>query len=263
MIWLTLFAILVLLVCSAFFSGSETALTAASRARMHTLEEDGSQRASVVNKLISAQERVISAILLGNNLVNILASALATSLFINFFGTAGVFYATVAMTVLVVIFAEVLPKTFAISKPDETALNVAPVLRPIVLLLSPATAAIDWAIKAILALFGREFVSPSELISAHDELRGVISLHHREGNVVKHDRDMLGGVLNLKDLEVSDVMVHRTKIVALNADDPPEDIVEQVLSSPFTRLPLWRGDTDNLVGLVHAKDLLRDIADLD
>ncbi len=262
MIWLTILAIVALLAISAFFSGSETALTAASRARMHALEGDGSRSAALVNKLKSKQERLISAILLGNNLVNILASALATTLFISYFGPAGVVYATIAMTVLVVIFAEVLPKTYAISNSDEMAITVAPILRPIVVLLHPATTVIDRAIKIIFSLFGRDFVSSAELISAHEEIRGTISLHHREGGVVKRDKDMLGGVLNLRDLEVSDVMIHRTKISALNADDPPEVIIEQVLSSSFTRLPLWQGDSENLVGLVNAKDLLRILSEL-
>lgn len=263
MIWLTILAIIALLAFSAFFSGSETALTAASRARMHTLENDGDYNAVLVNRLISTRARLISAILLGNNLVNILASALATSLLVTYFGTVGVAYATIIMTILVVIFSEVLPKTYAINKPDETALTVAPLLRPLVTLLSPFTYAIDWTIKNIFLLFGKEFVNPVNLISAHEELRGAINLHHQEGGVVKHDKDMLGGVLNLKELEVSDVMVHRTKMVTLNADEPPELIVEEVLNSQFTRLPLWQGDVDNLIGLVHAKDLLRVLSSLD
>ncbi len=263
MVWLFILAIVLLLVCSAFFSGSETALTAASRARMHALEKDGDERASLVNQLLSEQERLISAILVGNNLVNILASSLATSLFILYFGQAGVVYATIAMTVLVVIFSEVLPKSIAIVQPDKLALLVAPTLRPIVIVLSPVTKALKWVIQHIMQLIDRKMADEAALISAHDELRGAIDLHHVEGGVVKRDRDMLGGVLDLNDLEVSDVMVHRTKISALNADDPPEDIVREVLDSPFTRLPLWKTETDNFIGVLHAKDLLRGLSSLE
>lgn len=263
MIALIIVSIILLLAISAFFSGSETALTAASRARMHTLEQDGDYKAKLVNRLLSDRERLISAILVGNNLVNILASSLATSLFLSAFGSAGVAYATIAMTILVVIFAEVLPKTFAITRPDETALRFAPVLRPIVLALSPITSALAWIIRNIFHAFGSTVAEEASLISAHDELRGAIHLHHQEGGVVKQHKDMLGGVLDLKELAVSDVMVHRTKIAAINADDPPETIVTEVLNSPFTRLPLWQNDPDNIIGVLHAKDLLRVLATLD
>lgn len=263
MTWIIIFAIIALLVCSAFFSGSETALTAASRARMHAMEKDGDHRASLVNKLTDQRERLISTILIGNNLVNILASALATSLFVAEFGSAGVAYATLAMTILVVIFAEVMPKTYALINADKVALFFAPLLRPIVLILAPVTLALNWIIQHIFRLLGSELGNQVGLISAHDELRGAIDLHHVEGGVVKHDRDMLGGVLDLKELEVSDVMVHRTKIAAINADDPPESVVRQVLDSQFTRLPLWQNETDNYIGVLHAKDLLRVLSSLD
>ncbi len=263
MFWLIILSILALLLMSAFFSSSETALTAASKARILTLENEGDHKAALVNKLLADRKKLISSILIGNNLVNILASSLATSLFLSEFGAAGVAYATIAMTILVVIFAEVMPKTYAITKPDETALNFAPVLRPIVLILTPFTMAIDWVIVKIFHLFGSDMAEQANLISAHDELRGAIHLHHQEGGVVKHDKDMLGGVLDLKELDVADVMVHRTEIASLNADDSPEMIVEQVLNSPFTRLPLWQDEPDNIIGVLHAKDLLRVISTLD
>ena len=263
MIWLTICAIITLLACSAFFSGSETALTAASRAKMYALEKDGDNRAKLVNQLTSERERLISAILVGNNLVNILASSLATSLFLTQFGSAGVVYATLAMTVLVVIFAEVLPKNYAIANPDKSALALAPLLRPVMLVLAPITLGLNWIIRQMFKLFDRKMADQTGLISAHDELRGAIDLHHVEGGVIKRDKDMLGGVLDLNELVVSDVMVHRTKISALNADDPPETVVRQVLDSPFTRLPLWQDEPDNFIGVLHAKDLLRVLASHD
>lgn len=254
---ITLAVILLLLVLSAFFSGSETAITAASRARMHALEKDGDKRAALVNRLVSTPERLIGAILIGNNLVNILASALATSVFLGLFGSAGVAYATLAMTALVVVFSEVLPKTYAITSPDRVAMTVAPLLRFIVTLLSPLTSAVQLVVRAIL---GHSAEGASErLVSAHEELRGAIDLHHQEGGVVKHDRDMLGGILDLRELEVTDVMVHRTKMQSVNADDPPQKLVDEILKSPYSRLPVWKDEPENIVGVLHVKDLLREL----
>ncbi|MCG8559232.1 MAG: HlyC/CorC family transporter [Hyphomicrobiales bacterium] len=253
---LTLLAILALVVLSAFFSGSETALTAASRAKMHAMEQDGSSRAGLVNRLINARERLIGAILLGNNLVNILASVLATSLFLSLFGDAGVAYATLVMTALVLVFGEVMPKTYAISKPERVALAVAPVIRLCVALFAPVTAAVQIVVRALFRLIGSTIDKDTAVLSAHDELRGAIELHHQEGGVVKHDRDMLGGVLDLADLEIADVMVHRTTMHTLNADDPQDKIVDEALKSPYTRLPLWQGEPENIVGILHAKTLL-------
>ena len=247
-------AIVLLLVISAFFSGSETALTAVSRARMHKLEKDGNASASIVNQLIAAKERLIGTILLGNNLVNILASALTTSLFMTLFGGAGVVYATIIMTALVVVFAEVLPKTYAITNPDKVALKVAPIYKPLVVLFGPISSLVEKIVEKILTHFVGTNI---EQLDAHEELRGAIDLHHKEGAVVKHDKDMLGGILDLKALDIEDVMIHRTKMTALNVDDPIQRLVDEALKSSYTRLPVWRNEPENIIGILHVKDLVR------
>tara|TARA_R110002110_G_scaffold107622_9_gene269235 strand:+ start:2721 stop:4013 length:1293 start_codon:yes stop_codon:yes gene_type:complete len=252
--------IILLLLFSAFFSGSETALTAASRARMHRLAEDGSKRAHMVLRLTEDRERLIGAVLLGNNLVNILASALATSLFIALFGDAGIVYATLVMTAVVLIFAEVAPKTFAITNTDRVALAVVPVLRVVTFVFGPITAAVQFIVRHTLRVFGYDVDDMRYVLSAHDELRGAINLHHHEGSVVKIDRDMLGGILDLRDLEVSDIMVHRKSIAMIDAAKPNRAIISQALASPHTRIPLWRDEQENIVGILHAKDLLRALA---
>ncbi len=257
---LIIFLIVILLALSAFFSGSETALTAASRARMHHLSENGNRRARTVQKLTDNRERLIGAILLGNNLVNILASAIATSLFILFFGDAGVVYATLVMTALVLIFSEVMPKTYAITNTDRTALAVAPIIRWVVLAFAPMTATVAFVARRALALFGLSTDGAEHALSAHDELRGAIDLHHREGQFIKRDRDMLGGILDLSELEVAEIMVHRKNMTMVDADLPPSEIIQQVMHSPHTRIPLWQDDPENIVGILHAKDLLRAIA---
>ena len=258
---LTAGTILLLILISAFFSGSETALTAASRARMHAMEQDGSARARLVSSLIGNPEKLIGAILLGNNLVNILASVLATSLFLSVFGEAGLVYATLTMTALVLIFGEVMPKTYAITNPDRAALAVAPLIRLAVALFGPITNAVQMIVRLFLRLLGPGVAEGAAVLSAHEELRGAIDLHHKEGGVIKTDRDMLGGVLDLMALEVEDVMIHRTKMHTINTDDSPEKIVNQVLSSPYTRLPLWKDEAENIVGVLHAKTLLQAVHD--
>lgn len=259
---LTAGTIFLLILISAFFSGSETALTAASRARLHALEQDGSRKAKTASKLLENPERLIGAILLGNNLVNILASALATSLFLSVFGETGVVYATLTMTALVLIFGEVMPKTYAITNPDRAALAVSPVIRLAVALFGPITAGVQMIVRFFFRLLGPNVAEGAAVLSAHEELRGAIELHHKEGAVIKHDRDMLGGVLDLAGLEVEDVMVHRTQMQTINADDSPDEIVDQVLASQYTRLPLWQGEPDNIVGIIHAKTLLQAVHDL-
>src|SRR5690606_4684596 len=214
----------------------------------------------IVNRLLTMRERLIGAILIGNNVVNILASSLATSVLVALFGNAGVIYATAAMTVLVVVFSEVMPKTVAINAPDRMALLVARPLAFVVALIGPLTLAVEAIVRLTLRPFGIRIGENQTILSARDELRGTVDLLHREGGVVKDDRDMLGGLLDLQDLEVSDVMVHRTKMRTINADLPPQELVNEVLSSPYTRLPLWRGTGDNIIGILHAKDLLRALA---
>ena len=258
-LWAIIAAIFALICLSAFFSGSETALTAASRARMHQLEKAGDKRAGMVNRLLTAKQRLIGALLFGNNLVNIFASVLATSVFIQIFGEAGIVYATLVMTFLVLVFAEVLPKTWALTVPDRFAIAVAPFVRFTVTVFWPVVAVVEWIVRGILRLIGAH-AHADDLVSARDEIRGAVDLLHREGSVRKGDRDMLGGLLDLSVLDVSDIMVHRTNMQALNVDDPTGKIIEAAVASPFTRLPLWRGKPENIVGVLHAKDLLHALA---
>jgi len=255
--WLSLLIVLVCLLLSAFFAGSETALTASSRASMARLEKHGSKPAGVVNRLLENRERLIGALLLGNNAVNIAASVLATDILLAWFGHAGVLYATVVMTLLVVVFSEVLPKTAAFNAPDRVALLVARPMNAIVTVLGPILMAIEALVRWMLKHLGMNLSEDHDVLSAREELRGAVDLMHREGDVEKVDRDMFGGILDLRDLVVSDVMVHRTNMITLNADDKPEDLVNTVIASPVTRLPLWRGNPENIVGVLHVKDLLR------
>ena len=255
--WLTVAAVLILLLISAFFSGSETALTASSRAAMMRLEKQGNRDAMVVNRLLATRERLLGAILFGNNLSNIAASTLATVVLVAFFGNTGVIYATIIMTVLVFVICEVLPKTAAFNAPDRIALAVAQPIDRMVRWFLPILKAVEWLVRLILRGVGMPVGKIQSILSPHEELRGAVDLMHRAGIVEKLDRDMMGGVLDLRELTVSDVMVHRTKMVMLDAEEPPRDLVDAVLAAAVTRLPLWRGSPDNILGVLHAKDLLR------
>jgi len=254
--WITSAGVLGLLCLSAFFSGSETALTAASRAHMHQLEREGDKRAGLVNRLIADKEALIGALLLSNNLVNILASALATSMLITLFGEAGVAYATLVMTALIVIFAEVLPKTYAINNADTTSRAIAPLIRVVVLALRPLVVLITYVTRGTMRLFRADLGSIGD-IGSDKELRGAIELHRGPEEETAHERAMLRSILDLADVEVSEIMTHRRNVVAVEADLPRAELVDAVLASPYTRIPLWRDDSDNIVAVVHAKALLR------
>ncbi|MGE0256724.1 MAG: HlyC/CorC family transporter [Alphaproteobacteria bacterium] len=249
-------AIAVLLLLSAFFSGSETALTAASRPRLHQLEQDGDARARTVNDLRARPERLIGSLLVGNNIVNILASSLATSVLIAWFGDAGVAYATVVMTILVLVCSEVLPKTYAIRNPDRLALAVAPILRVIVTVLTPVTMTIDAIVRALLAIGGNRGTHTG-LEAREEELRGAIDLHARTDEEAAREGHMLRGILDLAEIEVSEVLTHRTDVQMLDASLPARDLLRRVLDSPYSRLPLYRDEPDNIVGVIHAKALFR------
>lgn len=256
MIWI-IGAIVLLIILSAFFSGSETALTAASRPLMHQLEQnDDDERAKIVNRLLDSKERLIGAILLGNNLVNILASALATSLMISLFGETGVVWATLTMTVVVLIFAEILPKTFAFQNANKMALAIAPVMKMMVFILAPITLTTQWFVGGLLKMFGLN--TEEDTTHKAEELRGAINLHDGHDDIaINQERTMLHSILDLAEVEVGEIMTHRKSVVMVDVNLKADEIVQQILDSPYTRIPLYRGQPDNIIGVLHAKALLR------
>jgi Mg2+/Co2+ transporter CorB len=255
--WLTVVAVAICLLISAFFSASETALTASSRAAMNRLEKQGNRDAGIVNRLMATRERLLGAILFANNFTNIAASTLATGLLLALFGQAGEIYAAFVMTLLIFILAEVLPKTAAFNAPDRIALLVAQPVDRTVRWFSPFLRAVEWLVRIILGGVGMPVGKIQSILSPRDELRGTVDLMHRAGVVEKLDRDMMGGLLDLRDLAVYDVMVHRTKMVMLDADEPPRELIDAVLAAGRTRIPLWRGSPDNVIGVLHAQEVWR------
>jgi Mg2+/Co2+ transporter CorB len=253
-------ALLIVIGCvllSGFFSGGETALTATSLAHMHALEKDGDPRAELVTRLLAKRSRTIAALLFGNTLANIGASSVMTSVLVLMFGENGAVYATFIMTILLLVFAEVMPKTLAINRPETFSLHIARVVDLFVSVFGPLLAAVEAVVRWMLQVAGVDLGHGRTALSPYDELKSAVDIMHEEGNVERSARDMFGGVLDLQVMHVSDVMVHRTKMRAIDADLPPQQIIREVLASPYTRMPLWRERPDDFIGVLHAKDLLR------
>lgn len=251
--------VLLLIMLSALFSGSETALTATAKARIMAIAKSGSKRADRVLALIEDKERLIGAILLGNNLVNILATALTTSLFAGLFGPEGVIYATVVMTLLVLIFAEVLPKSYAISNPDRMALGVSPIIALVVTVFAPVVRIVQSIVRVTLRLFGVELTDSAHVLSPQEEIKGTIDMHSAEGGLDSDEKNMLGSILELETRPVYDVMVHRSAMQTVNINQDPDAFIDAVVKSPYTRLPVHDGNPENIIGIVHAKDVLRNL----
>ena len=258
-IGLSVAIIIFFIVTSAFFSGAETALTAASRAKLTEMERRGSRRAGMALELLRSRERLAGTLLLGNNISIIGATAVATALLFEHFGGVGVVIAAAIMIAVILIFGEIMPKIYAIAYPDEMALAVAPVAKALVTLFGPIVIGIEYATQSVLKLAGVKVNLSQNALSPHDEIRGAIDLHHREGGFVSTERSMMGGLLDLQDLENFDVMVHRTRMFSIDADEPTDVVVRQLLKSGHSRIPLWKENPDNIVGVIHAKDLFAEL----
>ncbi|MGQ0675865.1 MAG: HlyC/CorC family transporter [Rhodospirillales bacterium] len=255
--WVALVAVVALLVVSAYFSAAETALTGASRPRMHQLAQDGDRRAAVVRHLQEQREMTIGALLLGNNLANICSSALATFVLIAVFGEAGVAYATVVMTALVLVFAEVMPKTYSLNHADAVSLALARPTRLVVAALTPMVVTVRWIVRATLKACGASLPDYHRIGTTEEELRGVIDLHAGPEPDVRHERAMLMGVLDLDEVTVEKVMTHRKNLATVDADEPAKAIIDAVLASGHTHVPLTRGAADNIVGVIETAALVR------
>lgn len=255
--WISSSIILFLLVLSGFFSGSETALTAASRGKLRAQADKGSRGATRALRITEDNERLIGSVLLGNNLVNILAASLATTMFTRLFGESGVALATLVMTLLVLIFAEVLPKTYAITNSERAAALVSRPISIIVTIFAPIVTAVRFLVRGILRALGVQVDPDSNILAVREEIAGALQLGHSEGVVEKEDRDRILGALDLRERFVEEIMLHRSGIEMIDAASEPSEILEQCLQSNHTRLPVYRGDPENIIGVIHAKDLLR------
>ena len=256
---LTFGAVIALLVVAALLSLVETAFIATNKARLLPLEQAGDKRAKRISNLLQKINRVNAAMLLGYNALHILATVLISTVFVYFFDEAGIFYATAVMTVLIVVFVEIMPKNYALINPESSALFFSWLVSGTDRLLGSFASLIERLSRWMLRLFGVMSSETESLVDPHDEIRGAVQLLHLEGGVQKIDKDMLGGLLDLNELSVSDIMIHRTKMNALDIDTPVEQLVAQALESPHTRLPLWKEEPENIIGVLHIKSLLREL----
>jgi len=248
------------LAASAFFSAAETALTAASRPRIHQLAQDGDPRAALVKALQDRREDTIAALVLGNTLAVIGASAIATTILIAVFQDYGVAATTLGMTLLVAVCAQVLPKIYAINPADAVALSLARSIRVAAAVLAPAAVAVQAVVRFLLMIVGAAgAAAPPNGASDNEELRGVIELHAGPEPEVKQERAMLRGVLDLDEVTIGQVMTHRRKVVTADIADPPRAIVEQVLASGHAQVPLTKDQPDNVVGVLTAQALMREV----
>lgn len=252
-----LILVILLVLAAAFFSAAETCLTTVSRARMFHIAENGNRWAKMVLRLKEKKEDLISTILLGSTIVNVAGASIATTLAIEWFGDHAVAYVTVIMTILTLLVAEIIPKTFAILHAERCSMLIALPIHLLTIVFKPINSATRWVTVNVLNFLGvgKDLAAP--LVSASEVIRGTIELQHQEGGVVKHERDMLGSILDLNDIEVAQVMIHRNQVDMVNADLSVEEIIEAVTHSAHTRIPFWRGNPDNIAGVLHVKDLYR------
>jgi len=250
-LFLFIFNIFLLILLSAFFSSSETALTAVSEARIHELSLQGNKRARIIEQILLKKEKMISTILIGNNLVNIVVSVYATSFAISFFGEFDLIFVTILLTVFLVIFAEVIPKTYAFSNSDKLALNVAPVINFFIFVLTPATFITERFAKLVSGPAIKDEEAKTE------ELRGMIRLHAGDEIRGKERGKMMSSMLDMDDVTIEAVMTHRGAVTMIDIEEDLEIAFKIIGESPYTRIPIYSGTPDNIIGILHAKELFR------
>ena len=252
-----LFILTILVILSGFLSGSETAITATSKARIIYQKKKGIKRAGYVLELLDKKDNVISTLLLSNNLVNILASSLATAFFYDIFGVEGIFYATLIMTVVIVIFAEVLPKTYAINRPNRTALLIAPIIYYLNKLLFIFVFIINLIVQLIFKKNDND--SKNNDIQLEEELKGVIDLYKTSNPDYEQEKDMLQSILQLNDINVEEIFTHRKNIFSIDSSLEINEIIDSINKSRFTRIPFWKDNPENIIGLLNVRTLNVDL----
>jgi len=246
-----------LVILSAFFSGSETSLTSASKPRMHNLAKSGKKNAKIFEDLFRDKELLICTILFANNLVNVLASALATKILIELTNTDGIFYATIIMTLMILVFGELIPKTLALSKADNYALKISPFIRLLVILLYPLTFTLNFIVYILLKIVGVNYSNfKKEEISEkrEEELRGAIDLHGEDSS--RDEKNMLKSILDLDEITVGSIMIPRKDIFSLPVKITYNDLLEQLENSPHSRIPIWEKNPENIIGVFHVRRLI-------
>lgn len=255
MLFIIVAIIVVLLAIAAMISATETAITAISPGLIQKLKSEGDKRAGLLLGILKTKDKVISALLIGNSISNTLCTTLATGMFIELFGDdLGTLISSIVMSFTIIVFSEVIPKAIAVVKSEKIALRATPALLIFMKILAPINTMLLRIVRGFCWLFQ---IDLKEQVSASDEVRGVIEHHMHEGNVYRDDRDMLGGILDIRNMVIADIMVHRSHIISMDINTNTEKTIEAVLSSPHTRIPFWEENHDNIIGILHIKDLLK------
>lgn len=253
--------IFISLLLSGLISSSETALTGVSKGRLSSMISQKQLGAMRVWRLLEKPKKLISTLLLMNNFVNIVSSAVITLIFVKIFGDRGAFYATIIMTILVVIFGEIIPKSLAISRPTEASIRLAPFVSFLIMISVPFVTILQFIVDMLFKIIGFQSKGIVDEDILREELRGSIDVSHQSGAVFKDEKDRLGGLLDLRDLDVSDVMMHRKDIAMMDVEMPVRELIAEILKTPYTRVPLYQDNTENIVGVLHSKDVLRAVSD--
>lgn len=250
-----LISLIVLLALSAFFSSSETALTTCNKIRIRALADDGNKRAARVLAITELQSKMLSAILIGNNIVNISASSIATVLATKLFGSAGAGIATGVLTILVLIFGEISPKTMATLKAEKIALSVAPIISILMTVLTPVIIAINFLANGFLHLIG---VNPNqkEAVITEEELRTLVDVSHEEGVIEQDEKKMINNVVDFGDARAKDIMIPRADMSMVDVNISYAELIDLFRAERFTRFPVYEDDRDNVIGIINMKDLL-------
>ena len=252
-----LILLIILVLISAFLSGSETAITATSKARIIYKKKQGSKRAEYVLKILNQKDNVISSLVISSNSVNILASSLATAFFYDIFGVSGIFYSTLIMTVTIVIFAEILPKTYAINKPNRTTLQISYIIYYLNKILFVFVFSINKIVRLIL---GRnENDAKNSDLQSEEELKGVIDLYKTSNPDYEQEKDMLQSILQLNDITVEEIFTHRKNIYSIDSSLTTREIINKINISRYTRIPFWRDNPENIIGLLNVRTLNIDL----
>lgn len=253
-LWIQILELVVLLTLSGFFSSAETAMVSVSKIRLRTLEEEGNKKAALALKILENQSKMLSAILIGNNLVNTSAASIA-SLIAYSFGGAAVSIATFIITFLILVFGEITPKTWATINADKLAIAYAPIILLLMKVLTPVIWFVNLFSSGILKLMGIQN-SNKNISMTESELRTIVDVSHEEGVIEEDEKDMINKVFDLGDAKAKDVMVPRVHVVMAEIDSTYKDLLEIFREEKFTRIPIYQDKIDNIVGVVNMKDLL-------
>jgi len=257
---LMILLLVLLLSFSAFFSGSETALMAVSRLRLRHIAPKSPRKVNTVEAVLRNPERLIGTILLGNNLVNVAMSAIATSLAISFWGEPGIAYVTGLLTLAILIFAEVTPKVYAKYFNERVSFISAPILKVIMKIANPVVVVVSFLASKLLLLLGVDVSKIKRPLLTEAEIKTVIQVGQDEGAITAEERKMLSRVFTLNDKTVGEIMVPRNKMTVLNIDSTVQETVNAILKTGYSRLPVSRGTNMDIVGFIHVKDLMRPVA---